>query len=252
MITRTLEAMGTMFSLSLEVGELNADERDAAIDAAWNLIRHFDDTYTLYQPDSPINHFRAGQEVDLGEDFDDILELCTHAFTLSGGLFDPWTPEGFDPTGIVKGYAAERAIALLHSRGIPEATLNAGGDIALNGDRRRRLGITHPFARESLWGIVEVGAGGLATSGVYERGPHIFNPRNREVAALAATVFGARLSIADALATACVAGGKDTLAYFTQSGYEALVIDRSGSATITNGFRSLLVMPSPEQTPEDR
>jgi len=248
MITRTLDAMGTVFSLSLEAGLVPLAETETAIEGVWRLIRHFDDTYTLYRPDSPINLFRRGKEVELGEEFDEILELSAHATALTQGLFDPWTPEGFDPTGIVKGYAAERAVALLNARGIDEVTLNAGGDIALSGQRRRRLGITHPFAVDTLWGIVEVGEGGLATSGVYQQGAHIYHPRQGDIAAVAATVFGTRLSIADALATACVAGGADCLSLIAQSGYEALVIDPTGRATHTRGFRELFVSVSPEQT----
>jgi hypothetical protein len=54
---------------------------------------------------------------------------------LSGGWFDPWAvPGGFDPSGYVKGWAAQNALAAFRSNGICGVLVNAAGDIASSGD----------------------------------------------------------------------------------------------------------------------
>jgi thiamine biosynthesis lipoprotein len=52
-----------------------------------------------------------------------------------------------DLGGIAKGYAVDTSIALLQARGITNATVTAGGDSRILGDRRGRpwvVGIRHP------------------------------------------------------------------------------------------------------------
>ena len=72
----------------------------------------------------------------------EILDLCAVARDLSGGWFDPWAvPGGFDPSGYVKGWAAQHALAAFRSSGICGVLVNAAGDIASSGG----LGDGTPF-----------------------------------------------------------------------------------------------------------
>ena len=64
-----------------------------------------------------------------------MLELCRRARDASDGWFDPWRmPGGVDPTGLVKGWAAERAMDEFRAAGAAGALVNAGGDIAVIGE----------------------------------------------------------------------------------------------------------------------
>jgi len=57
--------------------------------------------------------------------------------------------------------------------------INSGGDVLLRGDTPWRVGIRHPFERDSLACVVELSHGAVATSGGYERGTHIVDPVTR-------------------------------------------------------------------------
>ena len=82
-------------------------------------------------------------------------------------------PGGVDPTGYVKGWAAQRALAALVSSEISGAMVNAAGDIASFGgpapDTPFRIGIADPFSPGRLACVVEL-TGAIATSGTYRAG----------------------------------------------------------------------------------
>ena len=77
------------------------------------LLHHADEVFSTWQPDSPISRLRSGQITDAQAPAEvaEVLERCAAARELSGGWFDPWAmPGGIDPTGFVKGWAAQRAL----------------------------------------------------------------------------------------------------------------------------------------------
>jgi thiamine biosynthesis lipoprotein len=75
--------------------------------------------------------------------------------------------------GFGKEYAADRAAEVLTREGVEHGFVNLGGDIRVVGPRSYgdgwRLGIRHPRRADALIHSVELGSGGLATSGDYER-----------------------------------------------------------------------------------
>jgi thiamine biosynthesis lipoprotein len=151
-------------------------------------------------------------------------------------------PGGFDPTGLVKGWAAERALGKLRGAGAPGALINGGGDVAAFGSPARgerwRVGIRHPWRADALACVVEAGAA-VATSGPYERGPHLIDPRTGRPAARAAsaTVTGPSLARADALATGVAVGGDGALAVVAGlTGYAGYLIRPDGSEADTGGI----------------
>ena len=125
-------------------------------------------------------------EIELGEaplEITEVLENCKVAKELSGGWFDPWAlAGGVDPTGYVKGWAAQKALEELVEAELGGAMVNAAGDIASFGGPTRhdpfRVGIVNPAAPTSLVCSVEL-RGAIATSGAYERGDHLVNPFSR-------------------------------------------------------------------------
>jgi FAD:protein FMN transferase len=237
--------MGTVFSFAVVTGAQPEAALRAAIAGACEILHHCDALFSTWDGASPVSRYRRG-EVTLGQmppEFHQVVEECHAAKRASDGWFDPWAmPGGFDPTGLVKGWATERALGVLRDRGVPGALINGGGDVAAFGSpasgQRWRVGIRHPWRPDALAGIVETTAA-VATSGCYERGQHLIDPRSGQPAsrAASATVTGPSLALADALATGIAVGGDEALpAVAGLTGYAAYLIRADGSETSTGGI----------------
>lgn len=172
------------------------------------------------------------------------------ATELTSGWFDPWAmPGGFDPTGLVKGWAAQRAQRALRQLGrwgVRHALVNAGGDVAVTGSatgvadgRGWTLGIQDPFLPSGLLTTVRAREQSVATSGAYERGSLALEPATgRSVHRLAsATVIAADLALADACSTGASVHGPNAMRWLTAAhGVEALLVTLEGAALSTPGW----------------
>lgn len=244
LLTHAETAMGTVFSLTVVTAGRAGQELRAAIAAACAVLHEADAVFSTWDPGSPVSRLRRG-EVTLGglpPEVGEVLAECRAAKQASGGWFDPWAMPGeADPTGLVKGWAVDRALAVLRQVGLAGALVSGGGDMAAFGapapGERWRAGIQHPWRSGSFAAIVEVRAA-VATSGCYERGPHLIDPGTGEPGsrAASATVTGPTLALADALATAVAVGGDEALAAVAAlEGYEGYLIRPDGSETDTGG-----------------
>lgn len=241
--------MGTVVSFSVQLrcrdGCPDPPDARALLEEACSSLHRADDVFSTWNPDSPMSRLRAGSLTLAGvpPEVEEVLTLCTHARELSGGWFDPWAmPGGVDPTGLVKGWAAARALDVLRDHRVEAALVNAGGDIAAFGMPGPmspwRIGIRHPWNRSALACVVRVEAA-VATSATYERGDHLIDPSTGSPAARAAsaTVTGPDLAIADALATALAVGGDEVLSAIEGlGGYEGYLIRRDGTERSTAGM----------------
>jgi thiamine biosynthesis lipoprotein len=208
----------------------------------------------MWKADSPLSRLRRSEIVleQAPVEVAEVLELCRTAQEISRGWFDPWAmPGGVDPTGYVKGWAAQRALDALASHQISGALVNAAGDIAGFGGPESatpfRIGIVDPDSPHQLACVVEL-AGAIATSGTYERGDHLFDPHTgRPEARLAsASVSGPDLGLADALATALAVAGQPGLQIVEElEGYEALAIGFDGTLRWTEHFPFASHAPAP-------
>lgn len=236
--------MGTIVSFHVEPGGCPATVARAAVAAACTRLHQLDDLFSTWKPGSPINRFRAGllpaqklRPRSLSS------SKCATRRERSRGWFNPWAmPGGFDPTGLVKGWAAEEALAVLANVGVKAAMVNAGGDIAVlgvpNGSQSWRIGIRHPWRPEALACVLEVDVA-VATSGCYERGPHLINPKDGRMLfqTASATVVGPSLPLCDALATALVVADDNGPGLARSlEGYEAYIIRADGSEDATEGI----------------
>lgn len=142
---------------------------------------------------------------------------------------------GLDFGAIAKGYIADEAAEVLKARGVKRGLVQAGGDTLAFGDGTFRIGIQDPTAKagppasprearpawragEKIMGTIEMSAGGVSTSGNYERFveiegrrySHIVDPRTGETVdngLISATVVGGTATDADAIATALMVLG---------------------------------------------
>jgi len=221
------------------------------------VLHRADEVFSTWRPDSPVSCLRR-KEISLAQappEVAEVAERCATARKLSGGWFDPWAmPGGFDPTGYVKGWAAQSALAEfseLPSGAVCGVLVNAAGDIASSGGMGHgqpfRIGVADPAAPRRLAEIVEL-TGAIATSGSYERGSHLTDPHSVRPAtrAASASVTGPDLGLADALATALAVAGEPGLALIGPlTGYAALLIGHDGSKRWTDGFPFAQRTPPP-------
>jgi thiamine biosynthesis lipoprotein len=241
-----LDVMGTVVTIDV-YGEpsLSASRTSLLIERACTSLREADDVFSTWKADSPMSRLRRGEiTVSMAPpQVAEVLELCATARERSGGWFDPWAvPGGVDPTGYVKGWAAQRALAALEDPAVTGAIVNAAGDIAsiggLSQSQGFRFGIVNPFATREVLCVVN-GAAALATSGTYERGLHLIDPHtgSAETKVASASVTGPDLGLADALATAVAVAGEVGLTMIDDiDGYDAMIVTPEGAMRWTAGF----------------
>ncbi|MGO9657254.1 MAG: FAD:protein FMN transferase [Acidimicrobiales bacterium] len=240
------EVMGTVVTLDLfGNGDAAPDGAYVRVARARAVLQRADAVFSTWKEHSPISQLRRREitVADAPPDVAAVLGACEAARSLSQGWFDPWAmPGGLDPTGYVKGWAAQRAVEALAGPGIRGAMVNAAGDIASFGcpgpGTSFRVGIVDPADGRRLACVVEL-TGAIATSGTYERGEHLIDPRTRkrESRVASASVTGPDLGLADALATALAVAGEEGLGFIELiDGYEGFVIGRDGSWKWTRHF----------------
>ena len=245
--------MGTIISFLVDPGSLTDGVVNRLIDDACAELHHLDERFSTWKPDSELSRWRRGETAAPSALMNEVLELSHTAQRITNGFFDPWAlPGGFDPTGLVKGWAAERALSILARGGLTAALVNAGGDICVLPGSSFDVGVQHPQQADALCGVVRV-TSAVATSGVYARGDHLVNPLGGEVAAESATVVGGRLAYADALATALAVGGAPVLHLLERRrGVEGFYITPDGALYQTSGMAFVDTSTPLEGGPDSR
>jgi thiamine biosynthesis lipoprotein len=243
------QVMGTVVSLAIEPGpQVSGSDLWLAAAEVRAGLHKADAVFSTWKAHSPMSRLRRG-ETELAQcppDVEAVLDLCRMVREQSGGWFDPWAlPGGVDPTGLVKGWAAARALDRLETAGVASAVISAGGDLGTvgtpPGGRPWRVGIAHPWRPGALAAVVELtGPGAVCTSGTYQRGAHLIDPHTGVPAtrAISATVTGPDLAVADGLATGLAVGGEAALAAIDAlPGYQGWLIRPDGTDASTAGWQ---------------
>ena len=223
------------------------DPSQEAIDRVWQWLHWVDATFSTFKEDSEISRLDRGELrlEDAHPKVREVLGWCERLREETDGFFDARAAGGgLDPSGLVKGWAVDRAAEILAGAGFVDYALNAGGDIVLFGrpmpEQRWRIGIRHPYVEDKLAGVVEGTGLAVATSGEYERGRHVFDPHTQAPPSgvLSVTVTGPDLATADAYATAAFAMGIEGPAWTASlpSGFEAMTITADDRVLSTAGF----------------
>jgi thiamine biosynthesis lipoprotein len=237
--------MGMPVSLALR--GRHAD--DAAARVAWAgalaVLREADRVFSTYRADSDVSRFsrhEIGLE-DCAPEVAEVLALGATAERDSAGAFSVWRPGPggdvvLDPSGVVKGWAVERAAELLRSLDATDFCLSAGGDMVCStadpDGEPWRVGIEDPADPTRLVAVVPVYSGAVATSGTAHRGEHVIDARTgRPPAAVASvTVVAGSLTWADIDATAAFALGPEAARWLeTRPGRSGLVVWADGTTT---------------------
>lgn len=238
--------MGTTVTIDVRDRDIGLHVLERAVDVLGELEARF----STYRPDSEIRRIDRGDLApdDAHPDVREVLHACAVLRAESGGAFDAWRGGRLDPSGYVKGWAAERAADVLREAGSRDFGLNIGGDVICAGERARgepwRVGIRDPDDPERLILAVGVRDRAVATSGLYERGAHVTDPRSgaAPTAWTSVTVIAHDLGTADAIATAALAMGDGGPAWAaTRLGCEVAALDAGGRLMTTAGIDRLRV-----------
>jgi FAD:protein FMN transferase len=244
-IRRVEQIMG----MPIVVDVRDEDTDDETLERVFDWLRFVDATFSTYKEDSEISRLNRGELAleDAHPDVAEVLARCEELRVETRGYFDlrAASPERIDPSGLVKGWAVDRAAALLDEAGHGNYAVNAGGDMRLRGgalpEPRWRVGIQHPLIDDRLAAVLDVSDLAVATSGTYARGEHVLNPHTRRPpnGLLSVTIVGACLATADAYATAAFAMGKAGPGWTAGlEGYEAMTILQDERVLKTPGFQT--------------
>jgi thiamine biosynthesis lipoprotein len=156
-----------------------------------------------------------------------------------------------DLGGIAKGHAVDSAITILAARGITNATVTAGGDSRILGDRRDRpwvVGIRHPDDRGRVIARIPIEDAAISTSGDYERFfdedgvryHHIIDPRTGKSprGVRSVTVIAPTSTLAEGLTKSVfIMGPERGIALVeTQPDVDAVVVTAEGKVLYSKGL----------------
>jgi thiamine biosynthesis lipoprotein len=236
-----VETWGTVILIELSSQKVSEEKLLIAAKEAQDFLFKVDELFSTFLTDSQVNALRAKKLniADAHPLVKEVWERCLQAREITGGAFDPWKVEGgFDPSGYVKGWAADKCGLIFEKHGVENSLVNAAGDISVRGGlldgevvKPWPIQIRNPEKFDEVVKDIPINNGAVATSGVGEKGSHIKDPFTELIAigALSATVIGPDGGLAEALATALVVVGKDGAAWFNKpelADYSAFVIDR--------------------------
>jgi FAD:protein FMN transferase len=236
--------MGTVISLDL-ADDLPAATLERLVEDTFGWLREVDRLFSTYKVDSEINRIGRG-ELDAGDASPvvrEVLDRCADLWRETDGYFDAHATGRLDPSAYVKGWSVQVGSDRLLAAGAANHCLYAGGDIRVRGTsvhgKPWRIGVKNPFAPTTFAWVLESTDLAVATSGLYERGEHVVDPR-RGVAATelsSVTVAGADLGTADAYSTAALAMGRSALDWLAGlRSYESAIVTKEREALTTPGL----------------
>ena len=240
---RTRSIMGMMITVDI-VDSAVAEENFVKV---FNYFKYIDEKFSTYKKDSEITQInnKSLKAGSYSTDMKTVLSLCEKTKQETNGYFDIEQDGKIDPSGLVKGWAIKNAAEILKNENFKNFYIDAGGDIQTFGKNSQgkdwTVGIRNPFNKQEIIKVLAVSGEGVATSGTYERGKHIYNPVSRKAADQIAsvTVIGSGVYEADRFATAAFAMGTNGIAFIErQQGLEGYMIDKKGRATLTSGFEN--------------
>ncbi|MGH6828618.1 MAG: FAD:protein FMN transferase, partial [Rhizomicrobium sp.] len=231
--------------VTLSVADAHAAQHD--LDVVFDEFTAVDNQFSVYKQNSEISRINRGEIAAeaYSSRMREVIELCEKTRSETGGYFDIARPDGtLDPSGVVKGWAILGAARMLATRGFENYFVEAGGDIQACGKSEEgvdwRVGIRNPFEPDQIVKILIPREKGVATSGNYVRGNHIYNPHSGQYVSddiVSLTVIGPDILEADRYATAAFAMGREGIFFIERSaGLEGYEINATGIARMTTGL----------------
>lgn len=219
------------------------------IEKVYSYFTYIDNNFSIFKETSEISKINNGvlSEQEYTQDMRLIFKLCEETKLETNGYFDILRNGKLDPSGIVKGWAIYNAAQIIRGADYLNYYVDAGSDIQVNGKntqgKKWRIGIKNPFNVSQIIKVLEIESQGVATSGNYLRGEHIYNPKRdtqKEIVSL--TAVGPNIYEADRFATPAFAMGREGINFIEKlPGFEGYMIDKKGLGTETSGFHKYCV-----------
>ena len=256
--------MGTLVTIDIVNGETGLSE-------AFEWFRAIEACCTRFEEQSELRRLvsQVGVPVPVSAILFEAIRFAVTLAEQSGGAFDPVVPEdsalqprasyrdlylddgartitllrplSLDLGAVAKGLAVDTAAR--HLQPSRDFAIDAGGDLYLGGHNAAGLpwtiGIRHPRLDAKLIASVRVTNQAVCTSGDYERGSHIRDPRTGDpaIGVASATVIAPSAMLADAVATAAfVLGPREGIAFMEQLDLGGLIVSTSLERFETRGF----------------
>jgi len=162
--------------------------------------------------------------------------------------------------GVGKGYAVDRAVALLRQQKLTDFMIQSGGDLFVsgsNGGRPWKLGIADPRGAHEVFASIELGDGTFSTSGDYERSfvkdgvryHHLIDPDRGEPAhgCRSVTIVTNRAVMADVLSTGVfIMGPNEGMKLIEQlPDVEGVIVTSENEVRVSSGLKGRLKLLKP-------
>ena len=273
---KMFSALGTVNHIAVSFDSNLREEARRALDEAEDYVCHADDLLSVFKPDSEVSviNRNAGLcDTRVCADTFELLRRSVELGSMTGGAFDITTmpltqpgrvkarvdyrdivlhPEDMSVRlrhkrqaihlgGIAKGYAVDRVASILKRHSLTCAGINLGGTVRNIGPSRR-VGIRNPFDPGKIIAMLGSTEEAVVTSGLYERGSHIFDPaagKPAQTDVASVTAVGIDGAAADAAATACVVLGIERgIELLDSLGLDGLFVRTNGEILATQGLTS--------------
>ena len=241
--TRTIMAMPVV----IDIVDSNANKD--VFEEVFDYLRAVDEKFSIFKKNSEITSYNEGKisEKDLSNEMQEVFRLAEETKKETNGFFDIKNNGKIDPSGLVKGLAIYKAAEILNKKGYKNFYVEIAGDIEIKGlnneGKKWAIGIRNPFNKPENVKVLYLSDYGIATSGTYENGEHIYIPGQEKKAneIISLTVVGPNVYEADRFATACFAMGRVGINFIENlPGFEAYMIDHRGIATFTSNFEKYI------------
>jgi len=221
------------------------------IEAIFDHFTAIDNRFSPYIGESELSRMNRGEIAprEQSPQMREVLALAAKTRAETQGYFNIRRPDGsLDTSGIVKGWAIRNAALLLETLGYDDFLIDVAGDIQPHGCNAEggewRIGIRNPFQPSEIVKVLYPKGSGVATSGTYVQGQHIYNPHAPDRALneiVSLTIIGPDVLEADRYATAAFAMGRNGIVFVEQlAGFEGYEIDNRGIARMTSGLARYL------------
>jgi FAD:protein FMN transferase len=240
-----------MMGMPITVEIIDTAATEQAFDDVFAYFEYVDEKFSTYKQDSEISRINR-RELLLEESSPDmkmIFDMSEQTRQETNGFFNIQHNEIYDPSGIVKGWSIYNAAQILRQMMFENFYVEAGGDIQMSGmndqNQNWRVGIRNPFNLDEIVKVLSITDRGVATSGTYVRGQHVYNPQDEDQSmteVLSLTVIGPDIYEADRFATAAFAMGRSGIEFIERlEDFEGYMIDKDKQATFTSGFEKWVI-----------
>ncbi len=240
----TKKALIMGMPVKISILDERVEEND--INDVFCYFKRIDEKFSTYKKNSEVEKLNRGETKKVSPLMRKILNLSEKTRKETKGYFNIKIKGKLDPSGIVKGYAIHEACKMLLKKGYRNFYVEIAGDMEILGkiDKRKwKVGIENPFERTEIIKVFNLSNCGVATSGNYIRGEHIFNPIEKkpadEIASI--TVIGPNAYEADRFATAAFAMGEKGIDFIEGlEGFEGYLVTKGKKGIMTSGLKKYL------------